>query len=249
VLRHDYERRHLGSRCHRFKVILVMQSRQDRSGNDSVTIKDLMPVQPHERFARHGGDGRIKAGVWSPLLVTGSRPTTRNDESVVALVSYGDFRAAVGGDLSGFKENSYRDIESSVAPKVDQVDVYTVHHHGSRYSMNTARLQTVNPQLSGERRDITRGGGSKPEGLAVPPRARLNFESAPVAVLFCARQRVPPPRPVKVVERDRRGRQGQHPNDGPATTSLEAPRSRFLHKPALRCGPYSVAMRLTGRGT
>jgi hypothetical protein len=40
-----------------------------------------------------------------------------NDESVVALVSYGNFRAAVGGDLSGFKENSYEDIESSVAPK------------------------------------------------------------------------------------------------------------------------------------
>ena len=70
-----------------------------------------------------------------------------NDESVVSLVSFGNFRAELGGDLSGYGENGYADIETSVAPKVGQVDVYKVHHHGSAHSTNTAWLQTIVPRI------------------------------------------------------------------------------------------------------
>ncbi|PYQ86059.1 MAG: hypothetical protein DMG02_26175 [Acidobacteria bacterium] len=84
------------------------------------------------------------------VALNGNGVTTdnENDESVVALVSYGNFRAEIGGDLSGFADNSYADIETSVAPKVGQVDVYKVHHHGSRYSTNTAWLQAINPRVA-----------------------------------------------------------------------------------------------------
>jgi len=70
-----------------------------------------------------------------------------NDESVVGLISFGNFRAEIGGDLSGFDENSYADIETSVAPKVGQVDVYKVHHHGSRYRTNSDWLQIIHPRV------------------------------------------------------------------------------------------------------
>ena len=63
-----------------------------------------------------------------------------NDLSLVALVKFGDFEAAIGGDLSGFSASSYLDIETSVASSVGQIEVYKVHHHCSRYSTNDAWL-------------------------------------------------------------------------------------------------------------
>lgn len=42
---------------------------------------------------------------------------------------------------------SYADIESVVAPLVGQIEVYKVHHHGSRYSSNMAWLSTTTPKV------------------------------------------------------------------------------------------------------
>src|SRR5262245_47457243 len=83
------------------------------------------------------------------IALNGNGVTTdnENDESVVSLVSFGNFRAELGGDLSGFTESGYADIETSVAPKVGQVDVQKVHHHGSVHSTNTAWLQTIVPRI------------------------------------------------------------------------------------------------------
>ncbi len=53
-----------------------------------------------------------------------------NDLSLVSVVRFGKFDAVFGGDLSGFAGNGYKDIETSVAPKVGQVEVYKVNHHG-----------------------------------------------------------------------------------------------------------------------
>ena len=41
--------------------------------------------------------------------------------------------------------SAYADIESLVAPAVGEIEVYKVHHHGSRYSSNAAWLTTTNP--------------------------------------------------------------------------------------------------------
>jgi beta-lactamase superfamily II metal-dependent hydrolase len=71
-----------------------------------------------------------------------------NDLSLVAVVHYEGFAVEFGGDLSGVKTDNYEDIESSVAPKVGPLDVYKVHHHGSRYSSNARWLHLTHPQVA-----------------------------------------------------------------------------------------------------
>lgn len=70
-----------------------------------------------------------------------------NDRSVVAVVRFGRFDAVIGGDLSGFNESHYKDIESSVADDVGRVEVYKVNHHGSRYSTNETWISTIKPRI------------------------------------------------------------------------------------------------------
>ena len=70
-----------------------------------------------------------------------------NDRSVVIRVRLGEFSAVFGGDLSGAADGGYADIESTVAPLVGPVDVYKVHHHGSRYSSNATWLQATRPRV------------------------------------------------------------------------------------------------------
>jgi len=70
-----------------------------------------------------------------------------NDQSVDCVVRFGGFAAEFGGDLSGFEHRTYHDIETSVAPKVGQVDVYKVHHHGSSHSTNQAWIDAIKPRI------------------------------------------------------------------------------------------------------
>jgi hypothetical protein len=72
VLRNNSERQDAfhGSRCQRFQAIFVMQSRQDRRRDDSVAIRDLMPVRSCQPVDGHVGNARTEAGVWSTLVVT-----------------------------------------------------------------------------------------------------------------------------------------------------------------------------------
>lgn len=83
--------------------------------------------------------------------------TNENDLSLVAAVHFGQFDAVLGGDLSGFKTDNYEDIETSVGPKVGQVEVYKVDHHGSAYSSNDAWLATIKPKIG----IISTGNGNK----------------------------------------------------------------------------------------
>jgi beta-lactamase superfamily II metal-dependent hydrolase len=77
----------------------------------------------------------------------GIQTDNENDLSLIASVKFGAFDALIGGDLSGFKTENYADIESSVATKVTQVEVYKVHHHGSRYSSNKTWLTAIKPRI------------------------------------------------------------------------------------------------------
>lgn len=94
----------------------------------------------------------LDSGTSSPVTIrmvavnaNGISTTNENDLSLVALVRFGQFEAIIGGDLSGFKSDNYEDIESSVAGSVGEVEVYKVHHHGSRYSTNEAWLDELKP--------------------------------------------------------------------------------------------------------
>ena len=77
----------------------------------------------------------------------GTDTTNENDLSLVALVKQDEFEAVIGGDLSGYKTGRYEDIETSVAPKVGQVEVYKVHHHCSAYSTNATWIETTQPKI------------------------------------------------------------------------------------------------------
>ncbi len=76
------------------------------------------------------------AGVYSP---TGS---DENSKSVVLRITYGDFDAVMGGDLTG----DYG-VEAVVGPLVGDVEVYKVHHHGSATSTYDAWLSATTPEV------------------------------------------------------------------------------------------------------
>ena len=80
------------------------------------------------------------AGVYS---VSGS---DENSKSAVFRVSYGGFVEVIGGDLTGSVANN-NDVETTVGPEVGNVDVYKVHHHGSKYSSNDNWLNAVTPEV------------------------------------------------------------------------------------------------------
>jgi beta-lactamase superfamily II metal-dependent hydrolase len=77
----------------------------------------------------------------------GIQTLNENDLSLVSVVRFGQFDAVMGGDLSGYRSENYKDIETSVAAKVGQVEVYKVNHHGSRHSSNPHWLDTIRPRI------------------------------------------------------------------------------------------------------
>jgi len=90
----------------------------------------------------------------NPVVITvlalngaGVSTTNENDLSLTATVQFGQFRAEIGGDLSGDSTQMYQDIETHVAPKVGRIDVYKVHHHCSSHSTNDTWLTTTKPTI------------------------------------------------------------------------------------------------------
>ena len=80
------------------------------------------------------------AGVYS---VNGS---DENSKSAVYKVSYGAFDEVIGGDLTGSTANG-NDVETTIGPQVGDVEVYKVHHHGSRYSTNDNWLNAITAEV------------------------------------------------------------------------------------------------------
>jgi beta-lactamase superfamily II metal-dependent hydrolase len=93
-----------------------------------------------------------------------------NDLSLAVVVSYGNFREEIGGDLSGENANSYQDVETPVAPEVGHVDVYKVHHHCSSYSSNDAWLAAITPTVG----IVSTGDGNGYKHPAADCLARLH---------------------------------------------------------------------------
>jgi beta-lactamase superfamily II metal-dependent hydrolase len=82
-----------------------------------------------------------------------SSPPSENDYSIGAVLSYGDFDEWLGGDLDGQYEvggfgYTYHDIELSVSPEVDDVDVYKANHHGSSHSSSATFINQLDPEVS-----------------------------------------------------------------------------------------------------
>jgi beta-lactamase superfamily II metal-dependent hydrolase len=79
------------------------------------------------------------------IIAAGGTSSDENAKSVVVKVSYGAFDALVGGDLTG---TSPEDEETGIASSVGEIELYKVHHHGSRYSSNAAFLDVIRPTVS-----------------------------------------------------------------------------------------------------
>src|SRR5262245_200640 len=81
------------------------------------------------------------AGVYS---VNGS---DENAKSVVLKVTYGAFDEEISGDLTG-DVGLGNDVETTVGPEVGDIEVYKVHHHGSRYSTKDNWLNAVTAEAA-----------------------------------------------------------------------------------------------------
>jgi beta-lactamase superfamily II metal-dependent hydrolase len=71
-----------------------------------------------------------------------------NDRSVAAVIHFGNFNVMMAGDLSGYTKKQYTDVETAVAKKVGQMEVYKVNHHGSEYSSNPTWLKKLSPRVA-----------------------------------------------------------------------------------------------------
>jgi len=151
-----YHSDHIGCARQVFAEFPLQQTAYDRgqSYNSSTFQQYVQAVGAHRKTATVGSTVVLDQASASPVTITfvalngnGVTTTNENDLSLVSLVSFEDFRAELGGDLSGENTGTYADIETSVAPKVGRVDVYDVHHHGSRYSSNPAWLATLHPRI------------------------------------------------------------------------------------------------------
>jgi hypothetical protein len=95
------------------------------------------------------GNGRLAPGP----VANDPAPPSENDYSVALVLRYGQLDYLHGGDLSGETlvsdfGYSYHDIEQSVAPRVRDIDVYRVSHHGSSHSSSPTLLAQMKPRAS-----------------------------------------------------------------------------------------------------
>lgn len=116
--------------------------------------KYVQAVGDHRKTAEAGQTIKLDEGTSSEVDLkvvavngAGISTTNENDLSVSVLVTFGPFKAEIGGDLSGANTGTYADIETTVAPSVGRLDVYKVHHHCSSYSSNEAWLTTTRPAV------------------------------------------------------------------------------------------------------
>lgn len=151
-----YHNDHIGCAQEVLGAFPLLSDAYDRGGTYSSTAftKYLQAVGSHRKMATTSTIITLDGGTPHPVTISvvalngnGISTTNENDLSVVSVIRFGSFRAEIGGDLSGFHTGDYDDIETSVAPKVGQVDVYKVHHHASAYSSNEAWLSTVLPRV------------------------------------------------------------------------------------------------------
>lgn len=126
----------------------------DRGGSyPSSVFKDyLESIGKHRRAAENSKPILLDNGELKIEFVAengdGIETNNENDLSLVALLHYGKFDAEFGGDLSGYDNGDYKNIEATVAPKIGQVEIYKVHHHCSQYSSNETLLDILKPKVA-----------------------------------------------------------------------------------------------------
>ncbi len=85
-------------------------------------------------------------GLLAPPFTDGAND--ENDFCVGLHVQSGDFDFFQAGDLSGITDSYYNNIEISVGPRLGDIEVYRVSHHGSYSASNATFLATVQPEVA-----------------------------------------------------------------------------------------------------
>jgi len=86
------------------------------------------------------------SGALSPPYTDGTND--ENDFCVGLHVQAGDFDFFVAGDLSGVKDSYYENIESHIASRIGDLEVYHVSHHGSYSASNAYFLSVLQPEVA-----------------------------------------------------------------------------------------------------
>ncbi|MDD5557172.1 MAG: MBL fold metallo-hydrolase [bacterium] len=107
-------------------------------------------------------------------------PTDENARSVVLLVKYRGFDYLTGGDLTGVGPNVEDRLGDALAARGEAIDIYKVHHHGSRYSSNLYFLKKIMPEFA----LVSTFGSSHPYQ---EPFDRLNHADVHVTRIFQTR--------------------------------------------------------------
>jgi competence protein ComEC len=101
-------------------------------------------------FVAVDGNGALPAGNFA----ADPSPPDENDYAIAALLRMGRLDYFTAGDLSGETlisrsgGYSYHDVETRTAPRVKDVDVYRVSHHGSSHASNGTLLAEMKPRVS-----------------------------------------------------------------------------------------------------
>jgi beta-lactamase superfamily II metal-dependent hydrolase len=95
------------------------------------------------------GGGSLLAGDFS----ADAAPPDENDYSMAVLLRMGRLDYFTAGDLSGETLESsggyaYHDVETVLAPRIKDVDVYRVSHHGSSHASNATLLAELAPRVA-----------------------------------------------------------------------------------------------------
>ena len=124
----------------------------DRGGSkETQTFNDYAAAcGPKRQTASKGDVITLDGGAEAPVTIrmvdlngAGVGTSEENALSLVLKLSYGAFDHVFGGDLPGDEP----DIESIVGPEVGDVEVYKVHHHGSKSSSNDNWLNAITPDV------------------------------------------------------------------------------------------------------
>lgn len=111
-----------------------------------------VPLTIDDEFSLCDGADKVSFKVhWvgtADPVVDGRPVTEENDRGICLKVEYRDFDLATCGDINGVSEGSRRNVESVVAPRIGDVEVAKVNHHGARYSSNASYVSTLSAQAS-----------------------------------------------------------------------------------------------------
>jgi beta-lactamase superfamily II metal-dependent hydrolase len=148
-----YHADHIGCTAEVLSVLPLQQLAFDRGGSygTQTYMRYAMAVGGRRMTAPIGSTLPLDSGVMLDFVAANGAGVPgvadENDLSVVVRVRYGQFDAVIAGDLSGVTGGGYVDVESTVAARIGQVEVYKVNHHASRYSSNARWLSALRPKI------------------------------------------------------------------------------------------------------